>query len=414
MKPSKYLPRGVMLLLFLAALSYFGAYAYHIFFASYDIATVYEYTGQHTLPASGYIIREETVLQDGGNLEEIVVTEGQNVASGDVVARVYSTQDALNRHQELDRLKSQLSRLEYIRARGAGESDAMKLNQQIVDAMTSLRGSLGRQDFTRLDHQVSLLQELVFRRDSTYSSGSTLAAQIDSMRAEVESLEQETTSATATVYSPAAGIYSAMVDGWESSFDLDTLEDLTPATLSEAATRRSKPSGRELGKVVTSFRWYFAAVTDESITKHLHPGTGVDVRFEGSVGQLPMKVRSVSTPDENGKVLVLFTSSRDVPAIAPLRSQNAEVVLDSASGLRVPSLALRADPETDQLGVYRISGTQAEWVPVDLLFSGEDYYLVRSHTEGELSQLQKAKLLRAGDRVLVRGKTITDGRVIES
>ena len=413
MKPSKYMGRGVMLLLFLTAVAYFGYYAWHAFFGTAETVPIYEYTGQHTMSADGYVIREESVLQDGGSLEEIVVVEGENVAAGDPVARVYASQDALNRHQELERLKSQLERLEYIRSRGADESDAMKLNQQIVDSMTELRGSVGQGDFSRLEHQITELEEMVFRRNSTVSTGAALAEQIETMKAQVESMEKETEGATSTVFSPAAGIYSSMVDGWESSFDLETLEELTPASLEQAAKKRSKPTGRELGKVVTSFRWYYAAVMDKEITRYLNQESGVNVVFEGSAGQLPMKVLSVSAADDNGKVLVLFVSMRDVPAIASLRHQRVEVVLESASGLRIPRRALRADQETDQLGVYRISGTQAEWVPVDLIFSGEDYYLVRSHVEGELSDLERAKLLRVGDDVLVRGKRLKDGKVIE-
>lgn len=413
MKPSKYMAGGVMLLLFFTAVLYFGYYAYHAFYGSYETSPAYEYTGQHTMSATGWVIREETVLQDGGSLEEIVVVEGENVAAGDTVARVYSTQDALTSHQELERLQSQLSRLEYIRQRGTDESDAMKLNQEIVNAMTGLRGSIGRGDFTRLEHQVTELEEMVFRRDSTVSTGAALSDQIDSLKAQVESMEKETESATSTVYSPVAGIYSSMVDGWESSFDLTTLEELTPKTLEEAAQQRTKPTGRELGKVVTSFRWYLAAVMDQEITKYMNQDSSVNVIFEGAAGQLSMKVKSVTAPDAEGKVLVLFTSMRDVPSIAALRQQRVEVVLSSATGLRIPKRSLRADPETNQLGVYRISGTQAEWLPVDLLFSGEDFYLVRSHVEGELSELERAKLLRSGDDVLVRGKGLADGKVIE-
>ena len=204
-----------------------------------------------------------------------------------------------------------------------------------------------------------------------------------------------------------------MVDGWEESFDLETLDELTPAALREAAKQHTNPTGSELGKVITSFRWYYAAVMDGEITKHLNQGDKIDVHFEGSVGRLPMTVQFITSPDEHGEVLVLFTSMRDVPLIAPLRIQNVEIGMDSASGLRIPTRALRADQETNQLGVYRLTGTQAEWVPVDLLFSGGDYYLVRSHVEGELDQLQQAKLLRSGDEVLVRGLGISDGKVIE-
>ena len=413
MKPSKYMYRMVMLLLLLGTLSYFGYYAYHSFFASYESATVYEYTSQHTISANGYLIREEQVLQDGGNLEEVVVMEGENVAKGDVVARVYSTQEALTNHQELERLRSQLARMEYMRQRGADQSDAMKVNQEIVDAITSLRGSMGVGDFSRLSHQVSNLEELVFRRDYTISTGSSLSDQISALQSQVEALSQETESATSTVYSPVAGIYSAMVDGYESTFDLETLRDMTPNDLLQAASHHSTPSGRELGKVVTSFRWYFAAIMDQEVTRYLAGSDGVQLLFEGSAGQLSMQVDNVSNPDEKGRVLVLFSSMRDVSSIAALRSQHVELSLGSATGLRIPARALRADQETGQLGVYRVSGAQADWVPVDLVFSGTDFYLVRTHVDGEQSTLDKAKMLRSGDQVLIQGTGLADGKVVE-
>ena len=118
MKPGKNVVRAIMLLLFLGAAAYFAVYAYHIFFGGYETATVYNYTGQSTLPAEGYLVREETVLSDGGSLEEIVVAEGENVALGDVVARVYRSENALEQHRRLEALETELERLEYIRSRG--------------------------------------------------------------------------------------------------------------------------------------------------------------------------------------------------------------------------------------------------------------------------------------------------------
>ena len=184
MKTSKYLSRIIMLLLFLAAVAYFGVYAYRTFYGSYETATVYEYTGESTLPAEGWLIRREAVLPTGGNLEEIVVAEGENVAAGDVVARVYSTQEALERHRELDRLETELERLNYIHTRGAEESDAMRLGDEIVSSMTTLRYSASRNDLAQLGDQLDGLQELVFRRDYTYSTSSALSEQIAALKKE--------------------------------------------------------------------------------------------------------------------------------------------------------------------------------------------------------------------------------------
>lgn len=413
MKPGKHVVRAIMLLLFLGAAAYFAVYAYHIFFGGYETATVYNYTGQSTLPAEGYLVREETVLSDGGSLEEIVVAEGENVALGDVVARVYRSENALEQHRRLEALETELERLEYIRSRGTEESDAMRLNGEIVTAMTDLKANAARQDFTNLDDRVESLQDLIFRRDFTYSTSSTLSQQIDAVEEQIAELRSATESAVSTVYSPAAGIFSGLVDGYESCLTVDALTDLTPASLREMAGNKASVSGQELGKVITSFRWYYAAILSQDVTKHLSSGDTATVNFEGSTGAQRMTVQSISAADENGKVAVVFVSNRSLSSTTLLREQNVDVAYGTYEGLRIPARALRADQETGQLGVYRISGAQAQWVPVELIFTGSDYYLVRSVTEENMSQLQEAERLKPGDEVLVRGKNTYDGKVIK-
>lgn len=413
MKPGKHVVRAIMLLLFLGAAAYFAVYAYHIFFGGYETAVVYSYTGQSTLPAEGYLVREETVLSDGGSLEEIVVAEGENVALGDVVARVYRSEDALEQHRRLEALETELERLEYIRSRGTEESDAMRLNGEIVTAMTDLKASAARQDFTNLDDRVESLQDLIFRRDFTYSTSSTLSQQIDAVEEQIDDLRSATESAVSTVYSGAAGIFSGMVDGYESCLTIDALTDLTPASLREMAGNKASVSGQELGKVITSFRWYYAAVMSQDVTRRLSSGDTVTVNFEGSTGAQKMTVQSISPADENGEVAVVFVSNRNLSSTTLLREQNVDVAYGTYEGLRIPARALRADQETGQLGVYRITGAQAQWVPVELVFTGSDYYLVRSVTEENMSQLQEAERLKPGDEVLVRGKNIYNGKVIQ-
>lgn len=412
MKPGKYIVRALMLLLFVAAIAYFGVYAYHIFYASYETATVYSYTSQSTLPAEGYLIRQETVLEEGGNLEEIVVGEGETVAKGDVVARIYSSEHALEQHRQLEDLNSELERLEYMQERGTGESDALRLNGEIVTAMTSLKADAARQNFVTLEDQVEHLQDLIFRQSYTHLTDSSLSEQITVVEGQIEALEAATESAVSTIYAPEAGIFSAMVDGYESSFPLESLETLTPDRLREMAGAQSGVSDQTLGKVITSFRWYYAAIMSQDVTKYLSSDDTVTIKFEGSAGSQAMTVQSISAANEEGEVAVVFTSDRNLSSTTLLRQQNVDVAYGTFQGLRVPARALRADQESGQLGVYRISGAQAQWVPVELVYSGEDYYLVRSVQSESMSELEQAEQLRPGDEVLVSGKDTYDGKVI--
>ena len=411
MKPGKHIVRAILGLMLAAIVVYFGVYAYRVFWDSYETVTIYNYVGQSTIDAEGYIFRDETVLDAGGSLEEIVVAEGEKVAAGDTVARVYSSESALAQHEQLEQLRTELERLEYIQDHSAEQSDAMRLNEQIIEAITGLHTDVNSGNFTELEEQIRDLEDLVFRRDYTYSSGSALSEEIVALEDEIAALQSAVEGAVDTVSAPVAGTFSAAVDGYETVLTPEALTDLTPAGLRALADIQTAVSGA-LGKVITSTQWYYAAIVPEDVSDHISTGDTVTVNFDGSAGAQEMQVQSISAADENGQVLAVFSSDRGLAETTLLREQNVEVAYATYEGLRIPARALRADQETGALGVYRLSGAQAEWVEVELLYSGRDYYLVRSVQSEDMSQLEQAELLREGDEVIVRGKGLHDGRVI--
>ena len=95
-----------------------------------------------------------------------------------------------------------------------------------------------------------------------------------------------------------------------------------------------------------------------------------------------------------------------------------EIITGSATGFRVPKRAVRVK-EDGTLGVYRVSGAQAAWVSVTILWEEEDYYLIaqapKLDDQGkpvEESTLDKASRLRDGDTIIVKGEEMYDGKVV--
>ena len=96
-----------------------------------------------------------------------------------------------------------------------------------------------------------------------------------------------------------------------------------------------------------------------------------------------------------------------------LRAQNAELILESYTGLRIPKNALRVGEE-QRLGVYCRIGRQAWFKPVELLYQGEDYCLVQP---GEIQAVRDSDYifytLRAGDEAIVSAEELYNGKVLE-
>ena len=82
-------------------------------------------------------------------------------------------------------------------------------------------------------------------------------------------------------------------------------------------------------------------------------------------------------------------------------------------GLRIPKNALRVDADGSS-GVYCLVGLRAYRKPVEVLWQGEDYCLVRPvGIETTSESLRQLYTLRAGDEAIVSANDLYDGKVVE-
>ena len=109
----------------------------------------------------------------------------------------------------------------------------------------------------------------------------------------------------------------------------------------------------------------------------------------------------------------MLSSDQYLSFVSMLRDQKAELILESYTGLRVPKNALRIDAE-GQTGVYCLIGRNSYFKPVEVVYQGEDYCLVRP---GEIQAVRDSDLifftLRAGDEAIITASELYNGKVIE-
>ncbi len=358
------------------------------------------------------------MLTQTSELAEIMVDEGERVGTGDVVARIYSSSESYELQQELDEANARLESLNYILSRAGESSDTAELDEDIVSSFTGLRYAVSSGDLSSLSSDADELRSLIFRRDYLYSGSDTLSAQISEAEALVTSLEAQTGSSYTTVTATASGLFSGTVDGYESVFTTAALEGLTPSTLTRLAGSQQETDSAALGKIITSSGWYFACNLAEDEISKIYVGATVTLRFAESSRTYDAEVTRVSDA-ENGMVTVVFYSRNYAELLVSLRSQSVDIITGTATGFRVPKRAVRVN-EDGEVGVYRVYGAQTTWVPVNILWEEDDYYLVEQTVavdedgnEVELTSLEKASRLREGDTIIVKGSDIYEGKVIE-
>lgn len=413
----------LLALVTLGVLAYFGIQAFRYFTDPLATTAVYAYSVDRSVSLSGYVVRQELVLEDSGGLLRLQRTEGERVSAGGTVALVYSDQASLDRQTELASLEARLEQLQFAQQAAQGAEVSLKLDTQILQEIVDLRGALAADRLDKAETYGQDLRSLVLKRDYTYSETEDLSGQITELSGQISALRAQAASSTRRITAPEAGLYSAVVDGYERVLTPDTLESLTPSTLTALQADESVRS--EVGKLILGDAWYYAAVVSEADAQTLSEGKSLHLRFSKSVEQdLPVSVYHVSGA-ESGRVVIVLRGTSYLPELTLLRQQSAEVILGSVSGIRVPREALRAEKTaldengqtvtTEQAGVYCLVGMEARFKPVEVVYSGDSFALVRSVYDtaaGDLTGAQEVARLRAGDQVIIAGRDLYDGKVL--
>ncbi len=407
-----------------AVLVYFGAVLSGYLLDPLTTTVAYPYQSDETITVSGYLVREEEVLPSYDGLLYISRDEGERVSAGGSVAVVYHSEEALADAQELKQLRQQLEQLEYAQSVASGSQEVLQLDSSISEEIFALKSAMETGRYTAAEDAAETLETYILKREYTYSGESDVESQLESLSSQIRTLSATARQGSTSVTVSQGGYYSSLVDGYEAVLTPDMLEELTPSQLKAIAPDASLTSN--VGKIIYGSRWYYVAVLSEQDAAQLWEGEEVSLRFVSGLEQdVPMTVDRISTA-ENGQQLVVLSADRYISVTTLLRDQSAQIILSSYSGIRVPKTAVRVwdttmeneegeEESVSLTGVYCRVGTMARFKPVEILYQGEDYYLVQAAPDqmGSLSETgRELRTLRSGDEIIVTAKELYDGKVI--
>ena len=407
-----------------AVLVYFGTVLAGYLLNPLTTAVAYPYQSDEAITVSGYLVRREEVLPSYDGLLFISREEGERVSAGGSVGVVYHSQEALEQARQLQQLRLQLEQLEYAQSVASGSQEALQLDSSIAQELVALKSAMASERYSAAEDAAAALETYVLKREYTYSGEGDVEEQLAGLADQIRALSASTRQSSTAVTVQEGGYYSALVDGYESVLTPDLLEELTPGQLRSVSPDASRTSNA--GKIIYGNQWYYVALLSEADAGQLWEGAEVSLRFvSGLEKDVPMTVERISTA-ENGQRLVVLSADRYLSVTTLLRDQSAQIILQSYSGIRVPKTAVRVLDVTREneageeeavslTGVYCRVGAAARFKPVDILYQGEDYYLVSPAPDrmGSLSETgRELRTLRNGDEVVVTAKDLYDGKVI--
>jgi len=400
MKRTDYATKIISLVLFLAVLCYFGFYLVGALNNPYTSTYAVRMSVQEGFSVTGIAIRRETVVESGGySAVNLMLSEGERVEVGGAVAGVYYDENTLLKLREISLLDTMISRLESLLEAGQGTQDMMTLEPKIRSGIYKLVNKARSRSFSDFSETAMELEADILSR----TGGE------DDLKARLLSLKQQRLALGAPDYSPVKiaapvwGLFTSNVDGFESLTEED-LQSLTVDRLSSLLAEERTPPSNAIGKIVSGVRWYFAALVDEEDASLLAEGDTATMIFGKYAGsEIEMDVESISPP-ENGKCVVIFSSSKAMADTLAVRVQSVKIVHSEYSGIRVPKKAVRLNQEGEPC-VYTLTGARAEEKTIRIIYELGEYYIVES---GET-----AEDLQFGDEIITSTKGLYDGKIIK-
>ena len=384
MKRSDFYIRILTAVLFLAVASYISVYVVGALRNTFVTMTAGSYTIEQTLPAEGFIVRTETVMADASRDILPFVSEGERVGVGQVVGREYFTTQALETASEIRAIRLKLENFDNLRVGAdSGFQSVMALSRAVQSG------------------DLSALDELSLRVEATIFAQYALSEdEVVSLRERLHFLEAQQDGMT-SVIAPVSGLFSGFTDGFEHISPRD-IRDLVPSSFEQLFY--SPTSNFGAFKMITEFKWYFAAIMEAADANRLAVGRTVPIQFEGAFqSAVYMLVENIGRREDE-RVVVLFSSNRGVHEITTQRFLQADIIFDNIVGIRVPKEAIHLD-DNGITHIFLQTGARAERVNIEILTIIGDSYIVRDGAE-------TGSPLRAGSTIIVRANNLFDGRVV--
>ena len=418
MKNSSFATKCLLLAVTLGVLAYFGIQGLDYLSDPLTTTLAYNYQVEEGTDLSGYVVREERVLaDDAGGLLRLQRSEGERVSAGGTVALVYADQTSLDRQQEIDELTGRIDQLQFAQEASVGSEVLLKLDAQIMRSLLAYRSELAAGRLDNAEEHETELRSLVLKRDYTNSDSEDLSGQIAELQGRLKELKAQAASSVRRVTAPVSGLYSAVVDGYETVLTPDALADMTPSQLN--AVKADETVTSQTGKLILGDCWYYAVTMSAEQTEALRDAGGsMTLRFAKGVEQDQTVTLYAVGPEEQGRVVVTFRGEYNLAQLTLLRRQSAQLIRRTVAGIRVPNEALRAaNTKVDQegnrttaegLGVYCVVGMEARFKPVEVVYSGDGFVLVRSAAASDQESLR----LRPGDEIIISARDLYDGKVV--
>ena len=349
--------------------------------------TVYVEMGQiqEEETATGYIIRDETVLKGEKykNGIEQIKTEGEKVAKGDAIFRYYSNneEELIKKIQELDaKIDEAMSEPD-----NPLTSDTRVLEEQIDKSISNL---YNESDLTKITESKKEILNNMTRKAKLTGELSPAGSYLKKLVDERQDYENQLNSGAEYLSATRSGVVSYRVDRYDELLTTDDFGKYNKEFLENLNLKTGQiiPSSNESGKIIDNYQCYIVCILDSEYAKQAEVGDKLKLRLpSGAEVDATIEYKTV----EDNDYIITFRIEKNVDELISYRKISFSIIWWSESGLKVPNQAISYEQKGDNQIPYvvRTRIGYEDKIYVKILESNEKYSIVTNYTSTELTEL---------------------------
>ena len=399
--------KKVFRILFMLLIAVFGIYLaiqfIIIFHRGYKTETAIAYTMADSISLQG-VVSFDTVRVDGSGDLGYLVSDGERVTNGTVLAECYTDDSQGLLRERLDRLGRTIDLLS--KSQNSSGSDLSLLTSQTRQALYNLLDKLDTAQYSGITdaEDAFLLAQNRMQVNTDQTEGFTQTIQVlqteyDGIKAQLDTLQ--------TVTATTNGYFSRTEASPAIRTDCRALADADPATLQKMlADGFPAADTNRAGQIATGFSWKFYAVCDLDTAARFDGLSTVKISVPGKQNTpLSATVEEVTEDKDNGIAKIVLQCQTISAEVLGLGCETVQVDLKTYEGIRIDKEALHI--VNGQRGVYVKYGNLQRFLKITTLYENDSYILVPE--DGKLGSANEVRLY---DEIIVQGTNLEDGKLL--
>ncbi|MBQ8758559.1 MAG: hypothetical protein IJZ20_02595, partial [Clostridia bacterium] len=263
-----------------------------------------------TITADACIFRDETILENDGNGAIVtLVSEGERVSKGQLIANIYPDEKDARLQDDINRINR---RLEILQNSSVDKqfviSDLRQLDDDIDEVFADIYEDAAKGNLSSAITSSSELLVRLNKRDLIVESDFDYSQELENLEKEKKELEGQIKSVATPLYAENSGYFFGDVDGYEQIFDVSLVDTLTLSDFEKLiASEGNEEKASGSVKIVNDFVWNIVCSVDAQQARTLKEGREYTLSFpENADYEMTMTLSKIVSETNSKTSLAVF------------------------------------------------------------------------------------------------------------